>query len=65
MSEPLAKGKIQQKGVYPPEAGVPPLEFIGLIPKVMKLDKTGEGGGFGGVLVERIDAEGKVHTFNL
>ena len=61
----MAKGKIQQKGVYPPEAGVPPLEFIGLIPKVMKLDKTGEGGGFGGVLVERIDAEGKVHTFNL
>ncbi len=61
----MAGGKIDLKGVYPPEAAVPPLEFIGLIPQVMKIDRTGESGGFGGVLVERIDAEGKVHTFNL
>ena len=61
----MAKGKITKLGAYPPEAAVPPLEFIGLIPQVMKLDREGKTGGFGGVLVERIDAEGKVHTFNL
>jgi len=61
----MAKGKIDKLGAYPPEAAVPPLEFIGLIPQVMKLDREGKTGGFGGVLVERIDAEGKVHTFNL
>ena len=61
----MAQGKVPRLGAYPPEAAVPPLEFIGMIPSVMKLDHSGEGGGFGGVLVERIDAEGKVHTFNL
>ena len=61
----MAQGKVPRLGAYPPEAAVPPLEFIGMIPSVMKLDRSGEGGGFGGVLVERIDAEGKVHTFNL
>ena len=61
----MAKGKVPRLGAYPPEAAVPPLEFIGLIPQVMKLDREGKTGGFGGVLVERIDAEGEVHTFNL
>ena len=61
----MAQGKVPRLGAYPPEAAVPPLEFIGMIPSVMKLDHSGEGVGFGGVLVERIDAEGKVHTFNL
>ncbi len=59
-------GKIKEKGVMPPEACVNPLDFIDLIPKIMKLDERKEGGEkFGGVIVEHIDENGKVTKLDI
>ena len=57
----MHQGKIEAKGVLPPEACVDPLDFVSLISKVMKLDKKKEDGdSFGGVIVEGIDHTGTV-----
>jgi saccharopine dehydrogenase (NAD+, L-lysine-forming) len=62
----MAMGKVQRPGILPPEACVDPLDFIGLISKVMKLDEKKEGGdSFGGVIVERIDEAGRVEKLDI
>ena len=61
----MQQGKVAP-GVLPPEGGVNPMDFIGLIPQVMQLDKKKEGGeSFGGVIVEKIDHEGNVETMDI
>jgi hypothetical protein len=47
--------------VVPPEAGVNPGDFIGMIPQVMALDPQKEGGkSFGGVILEQVDEHGRI-----
>ncbi len=62
----MHQGRIGAKGVLPPEACVDPMEFVGLISKVMKLDeKKDDGDSFGGVIVESIDETGKITTLDI
>ena len=62
----MLRGKIKGKGVMPPEACIAPLDFIGLVPQVMALDAKKEGGAkFGGVIVEQVDAAGKVTKLDI
>ncbi len=62
----MALGKVKGQGVAPPEAMVDPMDFIGIVPKVMDLDsKKEEGESFGGVIVERIDENGKVTKLDI
>lgn len=56
----MLEGKVSCKGVMPPEGMVKPLDFLAYVPKVMKLDKKEGGKGFGGVLVEQVDENGKI-----
>ncbi|MFA5785970.1 MAG: saccharopine dehydrogenase NADP-binding domain-containing protein [Actinomycetota bacterium] len=59
----MQQGKITAKGVYPPEAGVDPADFIGLIGQVTSLKKG--GASFEGVLVESIDADGNIERVEM
>ena len=62
----MHQGKIEAKGVLPPEACVDPLDFVSLISKVMKLDeKKEDGDSFGGVIVESIDYTGNVTKLDI
>ena len=62
----MAQGKIDERGVLPPEACVKPTDFVGLIPHVMKLDARKQGGeSFGGVIVEKVDAQGNVQVIEV
>jgi saccharopine dehydrogenase (NAD+, L-lysine forming) len=62
----MLAGKVAGPGVFPPEGCVNPMDFIGLIPQVMKLDASKEGGkAFGGVIVEKVDAEGNVEKLDI
>ena len=54
----MAAGKITKKGVYPPEGCVNPLDFLGLVDKVMPKGETEKS--FDGVLVQSIDENGNV-----
>jgi saccharopine dehydrogenase (NAD+, L-lysine-forming) len=57
----LLQGKVKGPGVVPPEAGVNPGDFIGMIPQVMALDPQKEGGkSFGGVILEQVDEHGRI-----
>jgi len=58
------RGKIDAKGVFPPEGCVNPQDFMGLLPQVMKLGSSDEK-SFSGVIVERVDADGNVTSFNI
>ena len=62
----MARGKIAQKGVMPPEACVDPLDFMEVIPKIMKLDAKKEGGkSFGGIIVQMVDENGVVTNLDI
>jgi saccharopine dehydrogenase (NAD+, L-lysine-forming) len=62
----MAEGKVKGPGVLPPEACVDPMEFVGLITKVMKLDaKKEDGDSFGGVIVESVDEAGNVTKLDI
>jgi saccharopine dehydrogenase (NAD+, L-lysine forming) len=62
----MVKGKVAGPGVLPPEACVEPMEFVGLITQVMKLDAKKEGGdSFGGVIVESVDEAGNVTKLDI
>ena len=62
----MQQGKITQKGIFPPEGGVNPVDFIDLISKVMKLgEKKQADDSFSGVIVESVDADGKVSIVDM
>ncbi len=62
----MAQGKITEKGVLPPEACVNPFDFVGLVPQVMTMDEKKEGGeSFGGVIIQKVDADGNVENVEL
>lgn len=53
----MQRGRIEPKGVFPPEAGVVPFDMLGIALDLVK--RLGVGGG-AGIHVESIDASGKV-----
>jgi len=62
----MQQGNINVKGIFPPEGGVNPVDFIELISKVMKLSDKKEGDdSFGGVILESVDAEGNVSILDI
>ncbi len=63
----MQQGKITKKGVLPPEGCVNPVDFIDLISKVMGLDKKNKDSHkeFGGILVQRIDANGNIEIIDI
>ena len=62
----MLAGKVGPAGVHPPEGCVNPVDFIGLVPQLMKLDKSKEDGqSFGGIIVEKIDEHGNVEKIDI
>lgn len=63
----MQQGKITEKGVFPPEGCVNPVDFIELITKVMNLDKKDKDSHdeFSGVIVQKIDADGNVEVIEI
>lgn len=61
----VALGKIDKKGVWPPEACVNPADFLDLLPSVIDLGKGEDGKGFGGVIVEQMDAQGNLKRIEI
>ena len=62
----MLEGKIQGKGVLPPEACIDPFDFVARMPQVMKMDHKKEGGeSFGGVIVQQVDAAGAITRVEL
>jgi saccharopine dehydrogenase (NAD+, L-lysine forming) len=62
----MLTGKVAGPGVLPPEGCVNPLDFLAVTPTVMKFDQAKEGGqSFGGVVVEQVDAAGKVTKLDI
>ena len=62
----MVQGKITEKGVMPPEGCINPQDFLDLITPVMKLDeKKGDADSFSGVIVQHVDALGKVTTLDI
>lgn len=59
----MHRGKITEKGVLPPEACVNPLNFLGLMQKVLKLEKI--SGADSPLIIESIDAEGNIERLEL
>jgi len=57
----MAQGKIKRKGVFPPEAGVNPMDMFSLAQKFIKIDGKS---GFP-INVERIDEEGNVEKLSI
>jgi len=57
----MAKGKIAQKGVFPPEAGVKPMDLLELAQE--KVDIGGKTGM--PVVIEHIDKEGNIERMSL
>lgn len=59
----MQRGKVEGKGVLPPEACINPLEFLGLMQEYLKLDDvTGEGSP---LIIESIDHEGNLERIAL
>jgi len=57
----MAQGKITEKGVFPPEAGVKPMDMLELAQEKVKIgDKTGMP-----VVIEHIDKKGNVERMSL
>jgi saccharopine dehydrogenase (NAD+, L-lysine-forming) len=62
----MQQGRVKPAGVWPPEGCVEPMDFVAQLPRVMKLDAKKEGGeGFGGILVEKVDAAGNVTKMDI
>lgn len=58
----MGQGKVGLKGVFPPEAGVDPLDMIKLAGEVIKSSGMGEGAP---IYVEHVDEEGKKEVIDL
>ncbi|MBD3227923.1 MAG: NAD(P)H-binding protein [Candidatus Lokiarchaeota archaeon] len=54
----MNQGKIKQKGVFPPEGGVKPLDFIDQMQKFLKLGKVGDEKAGSPLIIDSIDEIG-------
>jgi saccharopine dehydrogenase-like NADP-dependent oxidoreductase len=53
----MARGRIDRRGVFPPEAAVPPLEVLLL---ALEIAKRGGSAGRDSIAIDHVDADGKV-----
>jgi len=60
----MNQGKITEKGVFPPEGGVNPLDFLKLANKAFNLEEENESGD-STLIVESIDFEGKIKRITI
>jgi saccharopine dehydrogenase (NAD+, L-lysine-forming) len=58
----MLQGKITEKGVFPPEAGVVPAEMLGLAGEVLKGTGVSEGGV--PIYIEHVDKDGNVESID-
>ena len=61
----MNQGKITEKGVFPPEGGVNPLEFLKIAQKAFDLGEAGHETEDSPFFVESIDSEGKVKKITI
>jgi saccharopine dehydrogenase (NAD+, L-lysine-forming) len=61
----MNQGKITEKGVFPPEGGVNPLDFLKITQKAVNLGEIGEDKESSPFIVESIDFEGKVNKITI
>lgn len=62
----MQQGKVYGTGIMPPEACLDPMDFLALVPKVMKLDKKKKNEkGFAGIIVEQVDERGNIQRLNI
>ncbi|MGK5091291.1 saccharopine dehydrogenase NADP-binding domain-containing protein [Deltaproteobacteria bacterium TL4] len=64
----IQQGRIDAKGVFPPEGCVDPMDFIGLISTLMATEsKDGQedNESFSGVIIDQIDVDGNLTTMNM
>jgi len=59
----MGMGKITEKGVFPPEAGVKPMDIIEIAQEKVKLDQ--KAGLTPWIVIEHIDKEGNIETMSL
>ncbi len=56
----MNRGKITRKGIFPPEAGVNPADFLALIGEMMPIMSSEKGeGAFEGLLFEEVNEKGE------
>jgi len=61
----MNQGKITEKGVFPPERGVNPLDFLKIAQKAVTLGEIGEDRESSPFIVDSIDSEGKVNRITI
>ncbi|MBM4397377.1 MAG: saccharopine dehydrogenase NADP-binding domain-containing protein [Deltaproteobacteria bacterium] len=61
----MRQGKVEGKGVQPPEACVNPVDFLALVPEVLGSAGAAGGGAFEGVIVEKVDEHGNVERVDI
>lgn len=62
----MNRGKITRKGIFPPEAGINPPDFIAMLPEAFDLKKaSADGDSFSGFMVEKVDDKGKVTKIDI
>jgi saccharopine dehydrogenase (NAD+, L-lysine-forming) len=61
----MSQGKINKKGVLPPEACVNPLDFLKIIQKLFSLSEIGDEQKGSPLIVESIDANGKTKRITI
>jgi saccharopine dehydrogenase (NAD+, L-lysine-forming) len=59
----MQRGKITTIGAFPPEVGVDPMEFLGVMRELLKLDSV--TGATSPLLIQSIDAEGNIKELSL
>ncbi len=59
----MQRGKILTKGVFPPEAGVDPMEFLGVMQEYLQLENVAGAGS--PLLIQSIDDEGNIKELSI
>ena len=54
----MNRGKIKEKGIFPPEGGIKPIDFLGLMQKFLKLKKIGDEKEGSPLIIDSIDSDG-------
>jgi len=61
----LQQGKIARKGIFPPEGGINPLDFISLIPVILEKNRSADPTRNAQLLIDIIDENGKKTTMDM
>ncbi|ABW68779.1 saccharopine dehydrogenase family protein [Desulfosudis oleivorans] len=61
----VQQGKVNRRGIFPPEAGVNPLDFVSLIPAVLEKESAGDPSRAAQLTIDIIDDAGKKTTMDM